>query len=78
MSNLLNPDGEFDLFMNTIGLAELPKDDLQYTEMRKAFIGGLMCMFGVMAVKLPEIESEEEATAEMQAIFDTLKATPLV
>ena len=77
MSNLLDTEKEFDLFMETIGLAEMPKDDLQYIEMRKAFIAGLMCMFGVMAVRLPEIENEEEATAELQAIFDTLKATPL-
>jgi len=76
-SKLLNPDEEFDTFMETIGLGEMPKDDLQYTEMRKGFLAGMMCMFGVMAVKVNEIEDEEEAIAEVQAIFETLKSTPL-
>ena len=76
-SKLLFPDEEFDTFMETIGLGAMPKDDLQYTEMRKGFLAGMMCMFGVMAFKVNEIEDEEEAVAEVQAIFETLKSTPL-
>ena len=42
-------NNEFDKMMEALGLGQLPKDDLQYTEMRKAFIGGSLVMFQTVA-----------------------------
>jgi hypothetical protein len=73
MSKLLNPQLEFDKFIDAIGLNELPKDSAQYTEMRRTFYSGMMCMFGKLAFELPEIADEEAANAELQAMFKALK-----
>lgn len=72
MSKLLNPQVEFDIFMEAIGLQELPADSGQYVEMRRTFYSGMMCMFGKLAFELPELK-EEEANDEMQAMFKALK-----
>jgi hypothetical protein len=76
MSKLLNPQLEFENFMNAIGLAELPTDSGQYAEMRRTFYSGMMCMFGKLAFELPELE-EEEANEEIQAMFAALKKAHL-
>ena len=72
MSKLLNPQVEFDIFMEAIGLQELPTDSGQYSEMKRTFYSGMMCMFGKLAFELPELK-EEEANEEMQAMFKALK-----
>ena len=76
MSKLLNPQLEFENFMNAIGLSELPADSGQYVEMRRTFYSGMMCMFGKLAFELPELE-EEEANDEIQAMFAALKKAHL-
>lgn len=76
MSKLLNPQLEFENFMNAIGLAELPVDSGQYAEMRRTFYSGMMCMFGKVAFELPELE-EKEANEELQAMFAALKKAHL-
>jgi hypothetical protein len=63
MENLLNIEEEFKQFMDAVGLSEMPSDHVQFTEMRKAFIGGLMCMFH----NISKINSMSEADA-MQAL----------
>jgi hypothetical protein len=75
MSKLVNPEVEFDNFMSAVGLTALPKDEMQYQEMRKTFFAGMMCMFGKLAFELPEMTDEEEASQELQDIFTALKAT---
>jgi hypothetical protein len=65
MKSLLNIEEEFKQFMDAVGLSEMPADNIQYMEMRKAFIGGLMCMFH----NISKINDLEEAEA-MQALED--------
>ena len=43
--NEFNAYNEFQKFMDAVGLDELPKDDVQYLEMRKAFAAGCITMF---------------------------------
>jgi hypothetical protein len=65
-----NVDVEFDKMMEAIGLGEMPKDDLQYTEMRKGFIGGCMAMFQTII----NLQTLDDATAmrELNAISEHL------
>lgn len=65
MESLLKIEEEFKQFMDAVGLGEMPSDNIQYMEMRKAFIGGLMCMFH----NISKINDLEEAEA-MQALED--------
>jgi hypothetical protein len=65
-----NIDVEFDKMMAAIGLGELPKDDVQYTEMRKGFIGGCMAMFQTV-VNLQTVD-DETAMRELTAISEHL------
>jgi hypothetical protein len=65
-----NVDQEFDNMMQAIGVGALPKDDLQYTEMRKAFIGGCMVMFQTV-VNLQTVD-DETAMRELTAISEHL------
>jgi hypothetical protein len=65
-----NVDEEFDKMMQVIGLGEMPKDDLQYIEMRKGFIGGAMVMFQTI-VNLQTVD-DDTAMRELNAISDHL------
>lgn len=65
-----NIDEEFDKMMKALGLGEMPKDDLQYTEMRKAFIGGCMAMFHTI-LTLQTLD-DETAVKELTAISEHL------
>lgn len=65
-----NIDQEFDKMMRAIGLGEMPKDDLQYIEMRKAFIGGAMVMFQTV-LNLQTID-DDTAMQELSNISDHL------
>jgi hypothetical protein len=70
MKNLLNIEEEFKQFMDAVGLSEMPSDHVQFTEMRKAFIGGLMCMFHNIA-KINDLK-EEDALKALEDISQTL------
>lgn len=74
MSKLLNPEVEFDKYMDIVGLGHLGKDELQYREMKRSFLSGMMCMFGKVTFELPELE-EEEANQELQDMFVALKSS---
>jgi hypothetical protein len=63
-------NNEFDKMMEALGLGQLPKDDLQYTEMRKAFIGGSMIMFQTVA-SLQTVD-DEIALQQLTAISEHL------
>jgi hypothetical protein len=65
-----NVDQEFDKMMQALGVGALPKDDLQYTEMRKAFIGGCLIMFQTI-VSLQTVD-DETAIREITAISEHL------
>jgi hypothetical protein len=65
-----NVDEEFDNMIQAIGLGAMPKDDLQYIEMRKAFIGGCMVMFQTV-VNLQTVD-DETAMRELNAISEHL------
>lgn len=67
---VFNVDEEFDKMMTAMGLGELPKDNVQYEEMRKAFIGGNMVMFQTV-VNLQTLD-EETAVRELNAISEHL------
>jgi hypothetical protein len=73
MSKLLNPQLEFDKFIDAIGLNALPKDSGQYQEMKRTFYSGMMCMFGKVAFELPDMEDPELAQKELQDMFEALK-----
>ena len=70
MKSLLNIEEEFKQFMDAVGLSEMPSDNIQYMEMRKAFIGGLMCMFHNIS-KINDLE-EAEAMQALESISQTL------
>lgn len=63
-------DEEFDKMMQAIGLGEMPKDDLQYIEMRKGFIGGAMVMF--QAVLNLQMLDDDTAMQELSNMSDHL------
>ena len=63
-------DQEFNNMTNGIGLGELPTDDVQYLEMRKAFIGGCLIMFQTV-VSLQSLD-EEVAVQNLDAIAQHL------
>jgi hypothetical protein len=63
-------DEEFDKMMQAIGLGEMPKDDLQYIEMRKGFIGGAMVMF--QTVLNLQMLDDDTAMQELSNISDHL------
>jgi hypothetical protein len=65
-----NVNNEFDKMMEALGLGELPKDDLQYIEMRKAFIGGTLVMFQTIAAL--QTVDQETAMQELAAISEYL------
>lgn len=67
---MFNVDDEFDKMMQAIGLGEMPKDDLQYTEMRKGFIGGAMVMFQTV-LNLQTLD-DDTAMAEINSISEHL------
>lgn len=63
-------DEEFDKMMQAIGLGAMPKDDLQYIEMRKGFIGGAMVMF--QAVLNLQMLDDDTAMQELSNMSDHL------
>lgn len=63
-------NNEFDKMMEALGLGQLPKDDLQYIEMRKAFIGGSLVMFQTVAAL--QTVDEEIAVQQLAAISEHL------
>lgn len=63
-------DEEFDKMMQAIGLGAMPKDDLQYIEMRKGFIGGAMAMF--QTVLNLQMLDDDTAMQELSNISDHL------
>lgn len=65
-----NVDAEFDKMMQAIGLGHLPKDDIQYKEMHKAFYGGCMVMFQTV-VNLQALD-DEVAVKELNNIASNL------
>jgi hypothetical protein len=65
-----NVNNEFDKMMEALGLGELPKDDLQYIEMRKAFIGGTLVMFQTIAAL--QTVDQETAMQQLAAISEYL------
>jgi len=67
---MFNVDDEFDKMMQAIGLGEMPKDDLQYTEMRKGFIAGAMVMF--QTVLNLQMLDDDAAMAEINSISEHL------
>jgi hypothetical protein len=65
-----NVNNEFDKMMEALGLGQLPKDDLQYIEMRKAFIGGTLVMFQTIAAL--QTVDQETAMQQLAAISEYL------
>jgi len=63
-------NNEFDKMMKALGLGQLPKDDLQYIEMRKAFIGGTLVMFQTIAAL--QTVDQETAMQQLAAISEYL------
>ena len=58
---------KFDEMLDSSGLSHLPKDDIQYQEMRRAFFGGAALVF-VHVVTTSHDMSEEQAMVELDAL----------
>lgn len=72
MSKLLNPQEEFNKFLEAVNLLDLEQTSVQYKQLRKTFFSGMMCMLGKLAFELPELE-DHDAEEEIEAIFKVIK-----
>jgi len=72
MSKLLKPQEEFNKFLEAVDLLDLDQNSIQYKQLRKTFFSGMMCMLGILAFELPELENHD-AEEELEAIFKVIK-----
>lgn len=74
MSRLLNIESEFQNFLESIGLEDIKKGSVGYEDLSKIYASGMMQMFSLLAVQLPELDlSDDEYSDELVAIFNEIK-----
>ena len=74
MSRLLNIESEFQIFLESVGLGDLKKGSGGYEDLSKIYTSGMMRMFSLLAVQLPELDlNDDEYSDELVAIFNEIK-----
>ena len=74
MSRLLNIESEFQNFLESVGLEDIKKGSGGYEDLSKIYASGMMQMFSLLAVQLPELDlSDDEYSDELVAILNEIK-----